>query len=177
MKGIYSSILIAVTVLCVLILSCRQNPSQTEDIPIFTFPPQSDQPETDTTPETEPPAVTQPQNDDDYTIRNIVVDRNNSIFSIGIPAGQREETEVIAEKPIDFWFEYLPAEVMLEVNGEEIQRDPFHWETKVNYTTSVTNFEYRIYNTTGNYISYNLHLVPSASGEPVPVIVRQRWIP
>jgi hypothetical protein len=178
MKGIHSSILISVAVLCILMLSCRQAPPQTDDVPVYTFPPQGDQPETDITPEPETPAATEtPDNNDGYTVRNIVVDRNNSIFSIGIPAGQSEETEVTAEKPIDFWFEYLPAEASLEVNGEKIQRDPFHWETKVSYTTAVTDFEYRIDNTTGNYISYNLHLVPSASGETVPVVIRQRWIP
>jgi hypothetical protein len=117
MKGIHSSILISVAVLCILMLSCRQAPPQTDDIPVYTFPPQSDQP--DTAPEQESPAITQPQDEEaDYTVRNIVIDQKNSVFSIGIPAGQREETEVTAEKPVDFWFEYLPAEATLEVNGE-----------------------------------------------------------
>jgi hypothetical protein len=176
MKGIYTSIVISIAVLCILTLSCRHTPPQTDDIPIYTFPPRGDQP--DNAPEQESPVITQSQDEEDnYTVRNIAIDRNNSVFSIGIPAGQCEETKVTAENPIDFWFEYLPAEATLEVNGEEIQRDPFHRETKVNYTTAVTDFEYRIDNTTGNYISYNLHLVPSASGETVPVVIRQRWIP
>jgi hypothetical protein len=176
MKSIFSYLFLSIVVLCVAISSCRQTPQQTDDAPIYTFPPHENRP--DTEPEPEMPVIPSPQErNEDYTVRNIVVDQQNSVFSIGIPAGQREETEVNAQKPVDFWFEYLPAEAKLEVNGEEVLRDSFHWETKIKYTTSVTKFEYRISNTTGEYISYNLHLVPSVSGESVPVIVRQRWIP
>jgi hypothetical protein len=176
MKMLVLYLFLSIVVLCIAMSSCRQPLQQPDDVPIYTFPPQENQP--DTGPEPETPVIPSPQeSDEDYIVRNVVVDRQNSVFSIGIPAGQREETEVTAQTPVDFWFEYLPAEAKLEVNGEEVPRDPFHRETKIQYTTSVTKFEYRIYNTTGEYISYNLHLVPSVSGETVPVIVRQRWIP
>jgi len=176
MKKIYSYVLLSIAAFCLLMLSCQQPHQQTGDVPIYTFPPQGNQPVTEA--EANAPPSPSPQNNEEgYIVRNIIVDQQNSIFSIGIPAGQREQTEVTAEKPIDFCFEYLPAEAKLEVNGIEVQRDPFHWETKIGYTTSVTKFEYQISNTTGNYISYNLHLIPSAAGESVPVIVRQRWIP
>jgi hypothetical protein len=175
MKKIRIFLFLCITISCIAVTSCRQT-AEKPKVPIYTFPPQENQP--DVEPEPDIPVIPSPQeSDENYIVRNIVVDGRNNIFSIGIPAGQTEETEVAAEKPVDFWFEYLPAEVKLEVNGEEIQRDPFHWETKLKYTTSVTKFEYRVFNTTGQYISYNLYLVPSANDEAVPVIVRQRWIP
>jgi hypothetical protein len=183
MKKIHLYIFLSIALLCVVVSSCRQSPQQPDipthqgpDVPIYTYPPQEDQPNAE--PEPDAPVIPPTQDsEEDYVVRNIVVDQQNSIFSIGIPAGQSEETNVTAQEPIDFWFEYLPAETKLEVNGVEVQRDPFHWETKIGYTTSVTKFEYKISNTTGNYVSYNLHLVPSAAGESVPVVVRQRWIP
>ena len=177
MRNTYSYLLLSVAILFAVIVSCRQSSQEPIDVPVYIFPPQENQTEIET--EDDTPVITAPQDDDEkeYVVRNIVVDQQNSVFSIGIPAGQREETRVTAQKPIDFWFEYLPAEAKLVVDGEEIQRDPFHWETKVKYTTSVTEFEYRISNTTGDYISYNLHLVPSISGQSVPVIIRQNWIP
>ncbi len=106
-----------------------------------------------------------------------MVDEVNSVFSIGIPSGYREKTEVKAEELIDFWFEYLPAEAGLVVNGSEVQRNPNVWETKISYTASVTGFSYEITNTTGQYISYNLHLMPSVAGAKIPVTVRQLWVP
>ena len=162
---------------CLIALSCQRVSRSSEDIPVYTYPPNQDQ--QGTKPESNAPVILSPEDNHngDHVERNIVVDERNSIFSIGIPPGQREETEVIAQKPIDFWFEYLPAEAKLEVNGLEVQRDPLHWETQISYTSSATKFEYQISNTTGDYISYNLHLIPSKAGESVPVVVRQRWIP
>ena len=163
-------------ILCTVSLSCKQSYQRPGDIPIYIVPSQENQP--GTKPESNAPIIPSPKDTkEDYVIRNIVVDQRNSIFSIGIPVGQREITKVVAEKPIDFWFEYLTAEVKLEVNGVEVQRNPFHWETKIGYTKSVTQFEYQIFNTTGSPISYNLHLLPSVIGESVHVTVRQRWIP
>jgi len=162
MKKIYSYVFLSIAAFCAVMLSCQQPAQQTGDVPIYTFPPQENQPVT----KPEPNALASPSpkdSEEDYVVRNIVVDQQNSIFSIGIPAGQREQTEVTAEKPIDFWFEYLPAEAKLEINGAEVQRDPFHWETKIRYTTSVIKFKYQISNTTGDYISHNLHLIPSAA--------------
>ncbi len=175
-------LLLVLLLFTAVFLSCQQSPQPPSDlpgeIPIYAFPPQEKQPVNQ--PQSTPPVVSSPPSNEvkeEYVERNIVVTEQNSIFSIGIPAGSREKTEVIAQKPIDFWFEYLTAEATLEVNGTEVQRKPFSWETKINYTKSVTRFGYEITNTTGNYISYNLHLVPSITGKSVPVMVRQRWIP
>ncbi len=176
MNRIYVYLMMLTVIVGLSITSCQRTPRPPGDIPMYTFPPQNNQQVT--TPE--PKASINPSPKDkngEYIIRNIVVDERNTIFSIGIPSGQREQTEISAQKPIDFWFEYLPAEAKLEVNGIEVQRDPFHWETKIRYTTSVTRFDYQITNATGNAISYNLHLVPSQAGQSVTVVVRQRWIP
>jgi hypothetical protein len=176
MRNIYLYLLLVSAIFSMALLSCRQSSQQPGDIPIYTFPPQQNQPGAEpgsSTPVTPLP----PDTKGDYIVRNIVVDERNSIFSIGIPAGYREQTEVTAQKPIDFWFEYLLADAKLEVNGVEVQRDPFRWETKIKYTTSTFKFEYQITNKTGNSISYNLHLVPTVPGQSVPVVVRQRWIP
>lgn len=176
MRSIYIYLLLGTAIFSIALISCRQSSQQPADIPIYTFPPQQSQP--GSPPESSTKIIPSPHDaKEDYVVRNIVIDERNSIFSIGIPSGYREQTEVTAQKPIDFWFEYLPVEAKLEVNGVEVQRDPFHWETKIRYTTSITKFEYQITNKTGNSISYNLHLVPSVPGQTVPVVVRQRWIP
>ncbi|MFC1905481.1 hypothetical protein ACFLXL_01590 [Chloroflexota bacterium] len=164
--------------LSAIFLSCQKLPQSPSDIPIYTFPTKDNQQidKSSSDPSVESSQLSNNAKDD-YVERNIVVDERNNVFSIGIPAGSIEKTEVIAEKPIDIWFEYLPAEAKLEVNGKEVQRDPFHWETKISYTKSVAKFAYQISNITGQYLSYNLRLVPSIAGESVSVIVRQRWTP
>jgi len=175
MKTIHSYVLLSIEILCIVVLSCKQSPQQ-PDVQIYTFPSPEKQPIDE--PESNASISPLPQeNKEKYVERNIVVTEQNSIFSIGIPAGSTEKTEVITEKPIDFWFEYLTADAKLKINGVEVKRDHFHWETKIGYSKSVTKFSYQIFNTTDNYISYNLHMVPSVAGETVPVVVRQRWIP
>jgi len=176
----YNSYLPSVLLLltAAFLLSCQQPQQSPGDVPIYTFPPREKQSGTPLQPDapvlSSPPSSTPKE---EYVERNIVVTERNSIFSIGIPAGSRETTEVIAQKPIDFWFEYLAAEAKLVVDGVEVPRNPFAWETKIKYTKSVTSFKYEITNATGSYISYNLHLVPAIAGESVAVVVRQRWIP
>jgi hypothetical protein len=154
--------------------SQQQNP----DSPIITYPPTSTQPDTGS--KQNPPVIMIPdpgKSMEDYIERNIVVDAKNNTFPIGIPAGYLEKTEFTAQKPVDFWFEYLTADARLEINGVEVKRNPFIWETKIGFTKSVTKFNYQISNTTGQIISYNLHLLPSVTGDSIPVIVRQRWQP
>jgi hypothetical protein len=148
------------------------------NVPIYTFSP-NDVPSTSSTPKTSysPSLGATSTPAGEYIERNITVTDQNSVFSIGIPIGNVENTEVIAEKPIDYWFEYLPAEAKLEVDGREIARDTSKWETKIAYTKSVNRFSYRITNSTGQVISYNLHLLPSSSGTNISVKVRQKWAP
>lgn len=110
----------------------------------------------------------------DYIERQIVVDEHNKVFSIGVPANTMEKTEVVAEKPIDFWFEYVPDDLKLEVDGVVVQRSS-NWEFKIRYTADVTKFEYIATNSTSNYYSYNLHLIPTKAGDSVNVTVRQKW--
>ena len=168
------TLLLAIAILGTAILSCSK-PSQ-PDVPLSTYPPQENQPLTAPEPDTQTVPAPNNEPDKDAIVRNIVVDEHNNIFPIGIPAGQQEQTEISADNPVDYWFEYLPAEAKLEIDGKEIQRDPIHWEFKIAHTQSVTKFSYCIHNTTGGDIAYNLHLVPSLSSDSVPVIVRQRWI-
>ena len=175
MKIIYFYYLLATIVLSISLLACRQ-PAE-PDVPVLAFPPREEQVNENPEQGLQESTPSQEEQDQGYVIRNIVVDNHNSVFSIGIPSGQQEQTKVEAEKAINFWFEYLPAEAKLEVDGTEVERDTFHWETKIRYTESVTTFEYCIYNTTRTYISYNLHLVPIASADSIPVTVRQRWLP
>ena len=163
----------AIILAAILSASCSSRP----DVPIYTYKPDSIPPAA-STPTTPAPVLGSPkQPAEQYVERNITVTEQNSVFSIGIPSGWDENTEVIAEKPLDYWFEYLPAEAVLEIDGKEIVRDITKWETKIAYTKSAIRFAYKIKNDTGQAISYNLHLLPSSPGNQVPVKINQRWIP
>lgn len=177
---LFSSLLLVLALLSAYTLSaCNRSESDDGQIKIQTFPPgesastpsDSDKPDFSST----PPALSE-GNNKDITERHIVVTEQNNTFSIGVPPGHIEETEVIAEKNIDFWFQYVPDDLALQVNGIPVERS-FHWETKVGYTTNVKNFKYTATNETTQYFSYNLHLVPLKSGGSVPVTVRQKWSP
>jgi hypothetical protein len=161
----------ALLAVAALLSACAQ-----PNVPIYTFSPNDVPTQPGTSKTSSTPAVGMPSSPaNQYIERNITVTDQNSIFSIGIPPGNVENTEVIAEKPIDYWFEYLPAEIKLEVDGKEIARDLLKWETKIAYTKSVNRFSYRITNAATQAISYNLHLVPSSPGASIAVKVRQRW--
>ncbi len=166
----------AIVILCIFIMSCDK--SDQPEIPLTTYPPHQNQSRSVSEPNavSNTPPQDEPDKNKDVYLRTIVVDEHNNVFPIGTLASQNEQTEVNADKPVDFWFEYLPEQVKLEINGKEIQRDTMHWELKIGYTKSVTKFSYCIYNTTGGDIAYILHIVPSSEGDSVPVIVRQRWI-
>ena len=99
------------------------------------------------------------------------------MFSIGIPAKYAEKTEVTAQKPIDFWFEYVPDDMELKVNNQTVPRDPTQWELKLSYTQKVTKFNYEATNKSGNMMSYNLRMVPSNSVDSVSVKVIQKYEP
>jgi hypothetical protein len=182
----YRSRVIIFVLFCLLIaasgifqISCKSEPS-----PVPTpSPEQSPKPTTPTPEPTSSPVpqdtLTQPEQDDehsdDFIERHIVVDARNNVFGIGVPAGIKEETEVIAAEPIDFWFQYLPEEVLLEVDDIPVQRSG-RWEFKIRETTDAMHFKYVVKNPTSEYASYNLHLVPAIEGHAVEVTVIQRWI-
>jgi hypothetical protein len=176
MKNNYPWLLLLTITIATLFLACIPS-HPAPDVQIFTYPPRDTKQDTTAAPNFQSVPAPPIKPKEEYIERNIVVDERNSTFSIGIPPAFRERTEIIAQKPVDYWFEYLPAEAKLEVNGIEVQRNPFRWETKIGYTRAVTKFEYQITNSTGKDIAYNLHVVPSVSAESVPVVVRQRWIP
>jgi hypothetical protein len=162
-------VLILVLVGPIFVSSCK---SSAPNVPIYFYPPGSGG-----TPTPAPASTPTPNTDEQTVERNIVIDQKNNIFSIGIPAGWKEQTEVVAEKPIEFWFEYLSSDVKLLVNGREVQRNPATFETRIGYTRNATKFDYQISNTTISSISYNLHMIPSDLSQSVHAVVRQKWIP
>jgi hypothetical protein len=123
------------------------------------------------------PSLSQPPvQPNNPTERQVTVTAANSIFSIGMPAGYTEERQVTAQKPIDFWLEYLPSEnVTLQINGIDVQI-PARWSNaRIGYVSSVTSFNYVIRNSSTRAISYNLHMVPSKAGDSVPVVTKEKW--
>jgi hypothetical protein len=121
------------------------------------------------------PAVT-PSTKSETTERQITITESNSVFSIGIPKGYREERQVTAEKPIDFWFEYLGENVTLTINGNAVEVPVRRTTAKLGYTSSVTSFSYTIYNYSSAATSYNLRMTPSKAGDSVPAVTREKWI-
>lgn len=110
------------------------------------------------------------------TERQVTVTEANSVFSIGLPPGYKEERQVNAQKPIDFWFEYLTPDMSLEINGVAVEIPTRRSSTKLGYTSNVTSFSYVMKNLTSQTISYNLHMVPSKAGDSVPAVTREKWI-
>ncbi len=130
-------------------------------------------------PQSQPPAplVSQPPSQaGDTKERQVTITESNSVFSIGLPAGYREERSVTAQKPIDFWFEYLTTEMALEVNGQPVEIPVRRTTAKVGYTTNVYNFSYVLTNLSAQPLSYNLHMAPSKTGDSVPAVTREKWI-
>jgi len=107
--------------------------------------------------------------------RQITITESNSVFSIGLPAGYREERSVTAQKPIDFWFEYITPEMALEVNGQPVEIPVRRSTAKVGYTTNVYNFSYILRNLSAQPLSYNLHMAPSRAGDSVQAVTREKW--
>jgi hypothetical protein len=168
-------ILTIIIVSTVTVISCSSSiPSSQDDIHMYTF----DQSDGNMTPTQEPPTPNQPApniSDSQKYVRNEVVTEQNSIFSIGVPANNTEKTEVVAQKPVDFWFEYVPDDMQLKVDNQIVQRDPTQWEFKLRYTQNVTKFKYEARNNSGNMMSYNLHILPSNAGDSVQVTVTQQY--
>jgi hypothetical protein len=125
---------------------------------------------------TQPATHQQPfQKPPETTTRNITVTDSNSVFSIGMPAGYREERQVTAQQPVDFWFEYLQSGMELRVNGQLVEL-PERWSGKIGYTQRVTSFSYTLKNGTGQSQSYNLRMVPSQTGASVQAVTTEKWI-
>jgi hypothetical protein len=123
------------------------------------------------------PAVNQPPAQaNSITERQITITESNSVFSIGLPAGYREERSVTAQKPVDFWFEYLTPEMALEVNGQRIEIPVRRSTAKSGYTTNVYNFSYVLRNLSAQPLSYNLRMTPTKTGDSVPAVTREKWI-
>jgi len=123
-------------------------------------------------PATSQPSVQQPETNE----RTLTVTESNSVFSIGLPAYYTEERQVFAQKPIDFWFEYLTPDFSLQVNGSYVEIPSRRSSARVGYTTGVTSFSYTLKNTTAQPLSYNLHMAPSKAGDSVPVVTKEKWI-
>ncbi len=109
------------------------------------------------------------------TERHETVTDANSVFSIGVPPGYREERQVTAQKPVDFWFEYLTPEMSLTVNGIPVEIPVRYGTGKTGFTAGVTGFNYVMKNTSTQYLSYNLRIVPSTPGASVPMVTRETW--
>lgn len=123
------------------------------------------------------PTATQPAlQQNETTERHITITESNSVFSIGVPKGYREERQVTAEKPVDFWFEYISQGIVLNVDGTNIEIPERRTTSKIGYKSSVTSFNYTLYNPTSEYISYNLRMTPSKAGDSVPAMTREKWV-
>jgi len=111
----------------------------------------------------------------DTTERHETVTDANSVFSIGVPPGYQEERQVNAQKPVDFWFEYLTPDMSLTLNGAKVEIPVSYGAGKTGFTSGVTSFSYVMKNTSKQYLSYNLRIVPSTPGESVPMVTRETW--
>jgi hypothetical protein len=122
-----------------------------------------------------PPQLSLPQALPTSTVeRQITITQANSVFSIGMPSGYKEERQVNAQKPIDFWFEYLNSDMELTVNGQTVEI-PARWSSKIGYTRNVTGFSYVMKNQSGQSQAYNLRMVPSQPGDTVQAVTREKW--
>lgn len=108
--------------------------------------------------------------------RQITITESNSVFSIGLPAGYREERSVTAQKPVDFWFEYLTPDMALEINGQPVEIPLRRSTAKLGYTAGVTNFSYVLRNLSAQPLSYNLRMTPTKTGDAVQAVTREKWI-
>jgi hypothetical protein len=161
-------------VLCILVSACNLSTGGA-NIPVYTVPPQNEKLNPVLPQTSPPPAFFSSKLADQINTRSIIVDGRNQVFGIGLWAGYIEEREVTAQEPIDIWFEYVPDEMQLEINGVIIKRSVFNREYKLGYSAAVTNLKYKATNTTVNDMSYNLHLTPSKIGGYVSVIVKEKW--
>lgn len=170
-----SYIFILIITLTLILLSCQSIPSSEEDIKLYTFDQgdgQLNQNNTQTTTQQKGNESTKQE-----YVRNEIVTEQNSYFSIGIPEKYIERTEVTAQKPVDFWFEFVPENMELKVNNQAVPRDFTKWETKLSYTEQVTKFNYEAVNRSNAMMSYYLRIVPSNRVDSVSITVVQHYQP
>ena len=173
------TLIITTAILAVILIlsACNAfacNPLQ-GDIKVISGGKNADEP----TDQAQPPATftsPPPTQSNNPVERQITITESNSIFSIGLPAGYREERSVTAQKPVDFWFEYVTTDMALEVNGQPVEIPVRGTAAKLGYTTNVYNFSYVLRNLSTQPLSYNLHMVPSKAGDTVPAVTREKWI-
>jgi hypothetical protein len=132
-------------------------------------------PEEEQTSQVPPPAAVPPAPAAQTNERHETVTDANSVFSIGVPPGYREERQVSAQKPVDFWFEYLTPDMSLTVNGATVEIPVRRGTGKIGLTSNVTGFSYVMKNLSDQYLSYNLRIMPSTPGEAVPMVTRETW--
>jgi len=175
--GLYvSSIILLSTVLLTGCFACSSNPL-TGDIKVFSGAGKGEEQIPSNTipvPNTTPAQTTQSKIETNE--RTITITDSNSVFSIGVPKGYKEERSVTAEKPIDFWFEYIGENVILTVDGNVVEVPVRRTTAKLGYKSSVTSFSYSVFNSSSAATSYNLMMIPSKAGDSVPAITREKWI-
>jgi len=123
------------------------------------------------TPLTQPTQQPETQTKD----RHETVTEANSVFSIGVPPGYKEERQVTAQQPVNLWFEYLTSDMSLTLNGVPVQITTQYGAGKTAFTSGVTSFSYVMKNNSTQYLSYNLRIVPSVSGASVPMVTKETW--
>lgn len=122
-----------------------------------------------------PPPQPTPQPATQTNERHETVTDTNSVFSIGVPPGYKEERRVTAQKPVDFWFEYLTPGMSLTLNGVPVEITAHYGAGKTAFTSGVMSFSYVMKNNSTQYLSYNLRVVPSTPGTSVPMVTKETW--
>lgn len=175
--GLYiSSVIILSTVVLAGCFACSSNPL-TGDIKVYSGGGKGEEQIPANTipgPTTTPAQTTQSKTETNE--RKITITDSNSVFSIGVPKGYKEERSVTAEKPIDFWFEYIGENVTLTVDGNILEVPIRRTTAKLGYKTGVTSFSYSVFNSSSAATSYNLRMTPSKAGDSVPAVTREKWI-
>ncbi len=169
--GLVLPVMLAIIVLAGGCQSCSPNPLQ-GGIKVYSGGEGAEQVQPSQVP---PPAVVPPAPVTQATERHETVTDANSVFSIGLPPGYKEERQVSAKKPVDFWFEYLTPEMSLTVNGVPVEIPARRGAGKTGFTSGVTGFSYVLKSLSNEYLSYNLRIVPSTPGDSVPMVTKETW--
>lgn len=109
------------------------------------------------------------------TERQVTVTASNSVFSIGLPPGYTEERTIKASEPIDIWFEYLSADMSLELNGSRVDIPVRRTTEKLGYLPGITEAKYVMKNLSSQYLSYNLRMYPAGPATSVPLVTTEKW--
>ncbi len=151
--------------------SCAPDPLQGQGVKIYSGNKGVAEQQHPQAPPSSQPAVPETQTKE----RHEVVTEANSVFSIGVPPGYKEERRVTTQQPVNFWFEYLTPDMSLTLNGVPVQITVQYGAGKTAYTEGVTGFSYVMKNTSKQYLSYNLRIVPSTPGAQAPMVTSETW--